>query len=70
MSESETTITVIDSGPYKVSGPTTLLDHDGNPLATREGRPFFLCRCDQSANKPFCDGSHKSHDWGPTLHTP
>jgi CDGSH-type Zn-finger protein len=67
MSESEITITVIESGPYKVSGGMTLLDHAGNPVATPEGRPFFLCRCGESANKPFCDGSHKSHDWDPTL---
>jgi len=70
MSESEIAITISKSGSYKVSGETTLLDHDGNPVATPEGRPFFLCRCGESANKPFCDGAHKSHDWDPALRTP
>ncbi len=25
--------------------------------------PIVLCRCGQSANKPFCDGSHGSADF-------
>ena len=63
MSEANTKITVSKTGPFKIEGPVTLVDHDGNPIETREGKPFFLCRCGLSANKPFCDGSHNRHEW-------
>jgi CDGSH-type Zn-finger protein len=67
VSESPIKITISESGSYKVEGGPTLCDHDGNPLETREGKPFFLCRCGHSANKPFCDGTHKNVEWDPTL---
>jgi len=60
-------ITVSESGSYKVEGGMPLVDHEGNAVETREGKPFFLCRCGHSANKPFCDGAHKRNDWDPTL---
>ena len=56
---SDLKITVSESGSYKVEGDVPLYDHEGNRLETREGKPFFLCRCGHSANKPFCDGAHK-----------
>ena len=56
---SERTITVNLNGPLKVEGTARLLDHEGNELPTKDGVPFFLCRCGASQNKPFCDGSHK-----------
>lgn len=37
----------------------TVQDADGNLLA-RE-KEVALCRCGGSANKPFCDGSHKQN---------
>ena len=52
-------ITVNKDGPFKVEGNPALQDQDGNEVPTAEGRPFFLCRCGASGNKPFCDGSHK-----------
>ena len=54
----EVVIKVRDDGPYKVTGPVLLIDADGNRFAVEEG-PIVLCRCGQSATKPFCDASHK-----------
>ena len=67
MSDQSFRITISENGSYKVEGGPTLVDGDGNPVETREGRPFFLCRCGHSQNKPFCDGAHNRHDWDPTL---
>jgi CDGSH-type Zn-finger protein len=36
-------------------------DTDGNLI--RQDRDIALCRCGASANKPFCDGSHKTADF-------
>jgi len=55
---SDIKITVFETGPYKVEGEPELYDHEGSLIETHEGKPFFLCRCGQSANKPFCDGTH------------
>lgn len=56
---SDARITVSPNGSLKVEGEIPLYDHEGNRLATPEGRPYFLCRCGHSTRKPFCDGTHK-----------
>lgn len=53
----EVRITVNDNGSVKVEGGFTVLDGKGNAF-TQEGTAW-LCRCGGSANKPFCDGTHK-----------
>ena len=60
---SDMTITATESGPYKVEGPITLLDDDGNEYEVREGKATYLCRCGQSSDKPFCDGTHNRIDF-------
>lgn len=55
----ETKITIRRNGSYFVEGPVTIIDSAGNPL-TIDKPAFSLCRCGQSANKPFCDGAHKT----------
>lgn len=51
-------ITVRRNGPYLVEGDdVSLADASGGAIAT-ERRPFALCRCGASENKPFCDGAH------------
>ena len=46
------------NGPYKVTGPITLIDADGTEYDVPEGQPVVLCRCGGSTTKPFCDGTH------------
>ncbi|MFO7266180.1 MAG: CDGSH iron-sulfur domain-containing protein [Bacillota bacterium] len=57
MAVAEVRITVRDNGPLRVTGPVILEDAEGNVFATAE--TFSLCRCGQSENKPFCDGTHR-----------
>jgi len=56
----EVTIKVRESGPYLITGPFTLTDADGAVYELPVGTAVALCRCGQSANKPFCDATHKS----------
>ncbi len=55
-----TEIQAFDNGPLLVKGDDVVLK-DGEVAAFNlEGKPSIaLCRCGQSANKPFCDGSHQ-----------
>jgi CDGSH-type Zn-finger protein/truncated hemoglobin YjbI len=52
----EASITPIVDGPYRVRGAVQVVGVDGRPYERRERQT--LCRCGQSGNKPFCDGSH------------
>lgn len=54
----DTTVKVLDDGPYVVTGSLDLHDGEGNPVPT-DGT-VALCRCGASSNKPFCDGSHST----------
>jgi uncharacterized Fe-S cluster protein YjdI len=46
-------------GPLLVTGGVRILDAEGTLLY--EGERAALCRCGGSANKPFCDGTHKKN---------
>ena len=46
----------VADGPLVVNGTVDIANRDGT-LLSRETGPT-LCRCGQSANKPYCDGSH------------
>ncbi len=54
---SDVTITPLPNGPLEVSGEVRVVAADGTVL--KETAKCYLCRCGHSANKPFCDGSHK-----------
>jgi CDGSH-type Zn-finger protein/truncated hemoglobin YjbI len=49
-------ITPVVDGPYRVRGGIEVIGADGRPYEKRARQT--LCRCGQSGNKPFCDGSH------------
>jgi len=49
-----------ENGPLLVEGAVQVLDHRGQPFPLPADKPkVALCRCGQSANRPFCDGTHK-----------
>jgi CDGSH-type Zn-finger protein len=50
-------IAVLDNGPLFLMGRLPLTRTDGTPAEPRNR--VTLCRCGSSANKPYCDGSHR-----------
>jgi len=53
----ETTIDARPNGPLYVRGHIRITGPGGRLI--REDTRVALCRCGQSGNKPFCDGSHR-----------
>jgi CDGSH-type Zn-finger protein len=51
-------ITVNPNGSLRVTGNFVIKDPQGNTFGLAGRTAIGLCRCGQSANKPFCDGSH------------
>lgn len=50
-----------ENGPLVVEGPVVIVDHLGNTFTIPPGKEkIALCRCGQSKNRPFCDGTHKA----------
>jgi hypothetical protein len=60
--EPVTQIKVVRDGPLMVRGNCILIDEGGKE--TLQEKPFALCRCGRSKNKPYCDGSHRFADEG------
>ena len=60
----ESNIKVTDNGPYVVTGSFEMVDAEGNRFESKKA--VSLCRCGQSSNKPFCDGTHKKIDFDST----
>jgi CDGSH-type Zn-finger protein len=49
------------------TGDVVIVDHLGNEIPIPPPKPgkttISLCRCGLSANKPFCDSTHKRAGW-------
>ncbi len=56
-----TKLTINSDGSVKVEGDFEIVDKQGNVNGLGGRDVVSLCRCGQSKNKPFCDGSHKGH---------
>jgi CDGSH-type Zn-finger protein len=54
----DTKITVNNDGSIRIEGDFEILDPMGQPFGLAGRTVIGLCRCGQSLNKPFCDGSH------------
>ncbi len=52
------TITIRNNGSIRVEGDFTIVDQEGKPFDLAGRTMISLCRCGQSSNKPFCDGTH------------
>ena len=52
-----TKVNLLDNGPIVVVGEHTIIHPDGRQ-EVKPSRASY-CRCNKSANMPFCDGAHK-----------
>jgi CDGSH-type Zn-finger protein len=55
-----TKITPNNNGPLRVEGDFEICDPAGAKYDLRGRTIISLCRCGNSKNKPFCDGSHRA----------
>jgi uncharacterized Fe-S cluster protein YjdI len=51
-----TVVEVLENGPLLIYGNLKVKDKDGKESLKTQTTAF--CRCGQSGNKPYCDGSH------------
>lgn len=56
-----TKLIINNNGSVKVEGEFEIVDAQGNAYGLQGRTVISICRCGLSANKPFCDGSHKGH---------
>jgi len=58
---SQTKLIINSNGSIKIEGDFEIVDTNGNAYGLQGRTALSLCRCGRSANKPFCDGSHKGN---------
>lgn len=59
-------LNIADYGPLRVGGPVKIITPDGN---VRIMERCSICRCGNSVQQPFCDGSHKKRHYDPPHET-
>jgi CDGSH-type Zn-finger protein len=64
---SDVTIKISKNGPLLVMHPVKVIDQDTGKELVINKFPIALCRCGQSSNKPYCDGTHSSCNFDGTL---
>ncbi|MBD0832386.1 (4Fe-4S)-binding protein [Aestuariibaculum sediminum] len=57
----ETKVEVLENGPLLVYGTLKITHKDGHEEV--KNRTTAFCRCGQSDNKPYCDGTHVKEDF-------
>lgn len=62
MTQRPARLVALTDGPYQVTGAVAILDADGQVIEPPTDT-VYLCRCGNSATKPFCDGSHARYRW-------
>jgi CDGSH-type Zn-finger protein len=60
-------VTVNNNGSIRIEGEFEILDPQGNAFDLAGRSVISLCRCGQSKNKPFCDGSHNATGFNDTV---
>jgi CDGSH-type Zn-finger protein len=53
-------LTVKNNGSVRVEGSFEIVDQNGKLFDLGGRTAVSLCRCGQSATKPFCDGAHRA----------
>ncbi|WP_348798173.1 CDGSH iron-sulfur domain-containing protein [Flavobacterium adhaerens] len=57
---SKTKLVINKNGSIKIEGDFEIMDSEGKIYNLQGRTALGLCRCGLSANKPFCDGSHRN----------
>lgn len=52
-----TNVSLVENGPLMVAGTIEITYPDGSRVQRQKNTAF--CRCGASADKPFCDGTHR-----------
>jgi CDGSH-type Zn-finger protein len=55
-----TKVIIKNNGPIRIEGEFEIFDEQGKQFDTKGKPAISLCRCGQSSNIPFCDGTHKT----------